>query len=137
MIGWRPSPTVTYSVVMNRRKTSRSSAGRVLVTTENYRSSRVAGLARQHDPPRLALAHHPRQDRRRLPPPRRRQRLLGAAEGEQRLELLDRREDQLQIPGAMGVERGRRLEPAGVVGLVAVRPRRRVGRGESEEEPGV
>ena len=65
------------------------------------------------------------------------ERLVGGAEGQQRLELADVGKARAISPSAWAVERGGRLEPARVGGLDPVRLRRRVGRRQGEEEPGV
>ena len=65
------------------------------------------------------------------------ERLVGGGEGQQRFELLDRREGEDELAGRLGVERRARLEPGRVDGLDPVRLRRGVGGGQGEEEPGV
>src|SRR5512133_2695845 len=80
-------------------------------------------LVRQDDPLLLALALHARLDWLYLAPARRVQRLAGAGEADERLQVLDRGEDQGQLAGVVLGERVLRVEPAGVHRLRAVRVR--------------
>ncbi len=72
----------------------------------------VAGLAGQQHARDLALDQHARLDRQHVSARRIRDQRVRAVERRELLEVLDRREDERQVAGAVGVERALRREPA-------------------------
>src|SRR5262245_53176655 len=131
---------------MNLSNVSRTSGGRDPVMTsaplgrrcphheQSYSVARVAG---QDHPPLASLPDNPREHRLDLPVASRREYLLGAREWEQRLEVLDGREDELELAGGVSLERLCRPDPGGLRDLLAVRPGWRVGGREGHVEAGV
>src|SRR4051794_24679839 len=94
-MGWPRRSTVTYSVVMNRSKTSRSSPGSVAVMAGNLLL--VARVARQEHARGLARHHHSRLHRHHLAPARELKQGVRGVKARQLLEVLDRREDEQDV----------------------------------------
>ena len=120
MIGCFAASTVVYSVVMKRSKASRASCGQAAGHRPGFFSGRGCGRAARivgQEIRFVSLADDLWLDGLHLAPPGGLQRLLGVAVGDQRLEVLDRREDQRAARQRMQVERALRREPAGVDGL--------------------
>src|SRR3954464_364510 len=109
-MGWPRRSTVTYSVVMNRSNTSRSSPGSVAVMAGNLLL--VARVARQEYARGLARHHHSRLHRHRLAPGRDLKYGFRGIKARQRLEVLDRREDEQDGPARVRGQGTRRGEPA-------------------------
>src|ERR1700682_3919434 len=86
------------------------------------RERSVGGIAGEEDPGDLALEQNLRLHRSNVAPAGVGEQVVDRSEVAQLLEVLDRREDQRDVAGAVGRERARRGEPAEVDTLLAVDP---------------
>src|ERR687888_1158199 len=113
---------------MNRSNASRTSCGSVpVIALILTRRANLGKLVRQHDVPIVSLADDLGLDRLHLAAAGGLKGLTRVREPDQRLEVLDRGEDQGQFARAVAVEGRLGLKPAGVDGLRAVGPGRGVG----------
>src|SRR5688572_4356514 len=121
-------PTVRERSQARRKARPMSPVGPVTATVSG--SGAIAGFSGEHDAGHLALDHDHRLERLDLATFRPLEQLVGRAEARQRLQRLDRREDEIDP----GVERRPWRVPAHVDGLAAVGPRLGAVRGGDEEE---